>query len=130
MSYNLFNYPGSDTTTRNPYFRTTIASVVPDVLVVQEMTSQAGVNGFLNNVLNIVSSGYAAGTFIDGPDTDSEIFYKSTKFTFLANNAIPTTLRNINEFIIRENSTGDTLIIYSVHLKASTGTTNEQQRFS
>jgi len=25
MSYNLLNYPGNDTTTRNPYFRTVIA---------------------------------------------------------------------------------------------------------
>ena len=80
--------------------------------------------------MNVASSGYAAGTFIDGPDTDCEIFYKTSAFTFLANNAIPTTLRNIYEFIIRENSTGDTLRIYSVHLKASTGTTNEQQRLA
>ena len=70
MSYNLLNYPGNDTTVRNPYFRTTIAETLPDVLVCQEMTSQAGVNGFLNNVLLPVYSGYAAGTFIDGPDTD------------------------------------------------------------
>ena len=130
MSYNLLNYPGTDTTTRNPYFRTTIASVLPDILIVQEITSLAGVNGFLNNVLNTVSSDYAAGTFIDGPDTDSEIFYKSAAFTFLANNPISTSLRNINEFVLRENTTGDTLRIYSVHLKASSGTTNEQRRLS
>jgi endonuclease/exonuclease/phosphatase family metal-dependent hydrolase len=130
MSYNLLNYPGTDTTTRNPYFRTTIASVLPDILIVQEITSLAGVNGFLNDVLNTVSSGYAAGTFIDGPDTDSEIFYKSAAFTFLANNPISTSLRNINEFVLRENTTGDTLRIYSVHLKASSGTTNEQRRLS
>jgi hypothetical protein len=28
MNYNLLNYPGTDTTTRNPYFRTTIAAVI------------------------------------------------------------------------------------------------------
>lgn len=130
MSYNLLNYPGSDTTGRNPYFRTTIESVVPDILVVQEITSQAGVNGFLNNVLNVVSSGYAAGSFIDGPDTDNAIFYKTNSFTFLGNNPIFTSLRDISEFVLIENTSGDTIRIYSVHLKASSGSTNEQQRLA
>ena len=40
MNYNLLNYPGSDTTTRNPYFREIIASTNPDIIAVQEMTSQ------------------------------------------------------------------------------------------
>jgi hypothetical protein len=128
MSYNLLNYPGSTSSERNPHFRTVIASTNPDILVVQEITSQAGINGFLNNVLNVASSGFAAGTFIDGPDTDNGIFYKPASFTFLANNVIATDLRNINEFVLTENTTGDTLRIYSVHLKASTGTTNQQQR--
>jgi endonuclease/exonuclease/phosphatase family metal-dependent hydrolase len=130
MSYNLLNYPGTDTTTRNPYFRTIFSSVEPDILVVQEVISQAGIDGFLNNVLNAAGSGYAAGTFINGPDTDNGIFYKTENFTFLVNNRIPTTLRDINEFLLRENSTGDTLRIYSVHLKASSGATNEQQRLA
>lgn len=130
MSYNLLNYPGNDTTTRNPYFRTIVSAVLPDILVCQEVTSQAGVNGFLNNVLLPYYSGYAAGIFIDGPDTDSEIFYKSDVFTFISNTAIPTDLRNIYEFKLLENSSGDTLSIYSVHLKASTGTSNEQQRLA
>jgi hypothetical protein len=130
MSYNLLNYPGTDTTTRNPYLRTVISSVAPDILVAQEVTSQAGVDGFLNNVLNSVLPGYSAGIFINGPDTDNAIFLKSSAFTFLSNNPIQTTLRDINEFVIRENLSGDTLKIYSVHLKASSGSTNEQQRLA
>jgi len=128
MSYNLLNYPGNDTTTRNPYFRTIIKNVRPDVLVVQEMTSQSGVDGFLNNVLNSVSSGYAAGTFIDGPDTDCEIYFKSSLFKFISNKPIQTALRNIYEFTIVDLTNKDTLRIYSVHLKASSGTTNEEKR--
>jgi endonuclease/exonuclease/phosphatase family metal-dependent hydrolase len=130
MSYNLLNYPGSTSAERNPYFRTTIASVEPDVLVVQEILSQAGVNEFLNNVLNVASSGYAAGTFINGPDTDSEIFFKSAYFTFISNTPIPTDLRYIYEFKLVEIASGDTIRIYSVHLKASSGSGNEQQRLA
>ena len=130
LSYNLLNYPGNDAAIRNPYFRTVIQNTLPDILVVQEMLSQTGVNGFLNNVLNVASSGFAAGTFLDGPDTDNAIFYKTSSFTFLANNPIQTDLRNISEFILRENSTGDTLRIYSLHLKAGNASSDQQQRLS
>ena len=130
MSYNLLNYPGSDSAIRNPYFRTVIAYTIPDILVVQEILSQAGVDGFVNNVLNVASSGYASGIFLDGPDTDNAIFYKTASFTFLANNPIITSLRNINEFVLTENTTGDTLRIYSVHLKAGTATSDQQQRLA
>lgn len=130
MSYNLLNYPGSDSAIRNPYFRTVIANTEPDILVVQEILSQTGVNSFLNNVLNIAASGYAVGIFIDGPDTDNAIFYKSASFTFLVNNVITTSLRNINEFILTENITGDTIRIYSLHLKAGTASSDQQQRLA
>lgn len=128
MTYNLLNYPGSDTTTRNPHFRTIFTNIQPDILVVQEVTSLAGVNGFLSNVLNSVSSGYSAGLFIDGPDTDNAIFYKNSVFTFVSNTPIKTALRDINEFKLVYNGTGDTLILYSLHLKASSGSSNEQLR--
>ncbi len=128
MDYNLLNYPGSNSSTRNPYFKQTLTYTQPDILVVEEINSQAGVNEFLNNVLIPVNSDYASGTFIDGPDTDSEIFFKSSLFTFISNTAISTELRNIYEFKIYNNQTLDTLIIFSVHLKASSGTDNEQKR--
>lgn len=113
------NYPVVDTTVRNPYFRTIFSNIQPDILVVQEMHSLAGQTGFLNNVLNVASSGYAAGQFINGPDTDRSIFFKSIHFTFLSNTPISTALRDINEFRLRHNLSGDTLIIYAVHLKAN-----------
>ncbi|HEY5536099.1 MAG TPA: T9SS type A sorting domain-containing protein [Ignavibacteria bacterium] len=127
-SYNLLGYPGTDTATRHPYYRTVISSINPDILVVQEMASQAGVNGFLNGVMNYYGNFYSPGIFIDGPDTDQEIFYKTSLFIFLSNTPIHTALRDINEFKIVHITTHDTLRIYSVHLKASTGTANELAR--
>lgn len=119
MTYNVLNLVLTDTLERNPHFRTIFSNIQPDILVCQEMTSQTGVNGFLIRVLNRVSSGYAAGTFINGFDTDNAIYYKTSLFTFLSNTPIQTALRDINEFKLRYNSTGDTVIIYSVHLKAN-----------
>ncbi len=133
MSSNLLNYPDNsnptaDSTARHPYYRTIAAATLPDIMVVDEMNSQTGMNWFLAKVLNTVSSGYAAGTFINGFDTDNGIFYKTSKFSFIANKRIITDLRDINEFKLVHTLTGDTLRIYAVHLKASTGSSEEAQR--
>ena len=128
MTYNVLNLVLTDTLVRNPHFRTIFSNIQPDILVCQEMTSQTGVNGFLVRVLNRVSSGYAAGTFINGFDTDNAIYYKSNLFTFISNTPINTELRDINEFKLVYNATGDTLIIYSVHLKADDSSADSLQR--
>jgi len=95
---------------------------------VQEITSQSGVDGYLSNVMNVGRTDYNSGTFINGPDTDNGIYYKSTKFIFLSNTPVQTALRDINEFKLVHIQTKDTLRIYSVHLKASTGSANELLR--
>lgn len=124
MTYNLLNFTESSSN-RTPYFKTIIDHVNPDILVVQEVISQASLNIFYNQVLN---TSWSKGVFIDGPDTDNAIFFKSELFTFAGNTAIPTALRNISEFKMIYRPTGDTLLIYSVHLKSSSGGTNEAQR--
>ncbi len=129
MSYNLLNYPDVDSAIRNPNFRVVVRSAAPDILVVQEMTSQAGMDGFLSNVMNAYGNVYSAGTFIDGTDTDNGIFFKTAKFRFISNTRIRTALRDINMFrIIHVSYPADTLRIFSVHLKSSSGAANEQLR--
>ncbi|MEO8664228.1 MAG: endonuclease/exonuclease/phosphatase family protein [Ignavibacteria bacterium] len=119
MTYNLLNYPGTDTAVRNPYFRTVVSSADPDILIVSEITSQTGVNIFLSKILNSLSVTYSAGVFIDGTDTDNAIFFKTAKFNFISNTPIATQLRNISEFKICDKIYNDTLRIFGVHLKAN-----------
>ena len=83
------------------------------------MSHQASVDSFLSKILNRSASGYASGTFINGNDLDRALFYKSNLFTFISNSPIHTTLRDINEFRLKHNASGDTLIIFAVHLKAN-----------
>lgn len=128
MTYNLLNYPGSTGATREPFFRTIVNGVNPDILVVQELSSAAGVSSFLNNVLNYTGTSYSAGSFIDGPDSDNGIYFKDSLFTFVSHQVVQTTLRNISAFRLRHLVSGDTLIIYSVHLKASNSQADEDQR--
>lgn len=132
-AYNLLDYPDgansqADTALRNPGFRTIIAAVNPDILVVTELNSLSGMNGFLVNVMNASVSSFGAATFIDGPDSDNGLFYRTSKFTFISHKQIKTELRNISEFKLVHINSGDTIRVYAVHLKASSGTANELQR--
>lgn len=133
MNWNLLNYPAQsnivvDTTTRHPHYRTILGYANPDIFVAQEVTGQNGVDFFLSNVLNVNSNTYTAGTFINGFDTDNAIFFKSSKFIFISNTPITTDLRDITEFKLKHILSGDTLRIYSVHLKASSTAPDEVQR--
>ena len=126
MAWNLLNYIDAS---RDQYYRTVIRYAKPDVLVVEEMTSQAMVDNFFANVVDAVSPGeFSEGTFIDGPDTDNEIFFKTPGLEFVSNTPIATALRNISEFTMYSPAAADTLRLFAVHLKASSGTTNEADR--
>jgi hypothetical protein len=88
-------------------------------------------NGFLSSVMNAYGNVYSMGTFIDGTDTDNGIFFRTSKFRYISNTRIRTSLRDINEFkMVHVSYPTDTLRIFSVHLKSSTGINNEIQRAS
>ena len=127
MDYNLLDYSSSNASSRDPYFRTIIQEADPDILVVQEISSsqgQASVNAFLNNVLKVIGD-FVAGIFIQGPDTNNAIFFKDSLFTFISNTPIDSGPangdRDINGFKLVVKASLDTFIVYSAHLKASTG---------
>ncbi len=134
MSYNLLNYPASgtayadDTTQRHPSYRTIFQSADADILVVQELNSGNGLNEFHSTVLNQDGPIYSMGPFINGYDSDNGIFFKTAQFHSCTNKRIDTELRDINEFKLVHTLSGDTIRIYSVHLKASSGSSNEAQR--
>uniref|UniRef100_A0A832I305 Choice-of-anchor D domain-containing protein n=1 Tax=Eiseniibacteriota bacterium TaxID=2212470 RepID=A0A832I305_UNCEI len=138
VNYNILNYPGPSVSVRNPHFRTILEPLEPDVVVVQEMTSQAGVDSFRNNVLNVLWPGeWASAPFINGNDTDNALFYRTTKVQFLGGWAwYPNPLnllRLVNCYRLKPVgyvSEQAEFRVYSQHLKASTGSTNEAQRLA
>jgi endonuclease/exonuclease/phosphatase family metal-dependent hydrolase len=118
-TYNLLRYPGRDAAQRNVYFRTVVHTIDPDVLAVQEMESQPGVDFFLSDVLNYTEPNkYATVPFHDGTDTDNGFFYKSSVVDFLGASYIGTDLRDIAEYRFVLTGFSDTVRLYSVHLNA------------
>jgi hypothetical protein len=132
LEYNVTNYSSG----RVNEFQTILfsefqgRSARPDVIVGQEFLSQAGVTNFLT-ILNTAPGSpgdYAAAPFVDGPDTDSAFFYRTSKVTFqqavvvAVGGNTPNHPRNIMRYDIRlagYTSTGASLSVYSSHMKAN-----------
>ncbi len=130
MSYNLLNYSGA----RDAEFRIVLEETAPDVVVVQEILSQAAVGNFLGNVLNFLEPGeWSAAVFTNGADTDNGLFYRTDRVDTLSHFDVETELRQIDEWRIRPAgyaSPEAELRLYSVHLKASQGSQEEAQRLA
>ena len=132
MTYNVLNFPGS-TADRVSSFAFILDQFRPDILVVSEMQTEAGMNLFLEEALNHSTEEYSAGNFINGTDTDNSVFYKHEKVNFIDNLSISTSLRLINGYRFTIKNHADTTFqfqVFSAHLKASQGTTNEDRRLA
>ncbi|MFN8586609.1 MAG: choice-of-anchor D domain-containing protein [Candidatus Eisenbacteria bacterium] len=128
INHNILNYPGTTGAARDPNYRVIYSPLAPDIVVTQEMTSQAGCTQFLAS-MNVMNPGEWAGVpFVDGPDTDSGVFYKTAKLQFInqwsfyPNSA--NLLRLVHAYRFRPvgyTTNAADFIVYAVHLKASTG---------
>ena len=77
MTYNLLRYPSAIGDSREDDFRVVFAEIVPDLVIVQEITSTSGATEFLNDVLNTLEPGeWALAPFVNGPDTDNACYYR------------------------------------------------------
>ena len=124
MTYNGLKLDGTDTD-RQAAFQTVLEASNPDILLMQEIVDAAGADLILNS-LNAGGVQYARANFINGVDTDNMLFYRTSIGSLISQNEIPTTLREISEYVMQ---IGDNQIrFYSAHLKASSGSTNEQRR--
>lgn len=152
VSWNVTNYSTSIPSARDTAFQTAIYGVVPagltlegqsmapDVFVGQEFLSQAAVDRFLI-VLNTAPSSpgdWAAAPFVDGPDTDSAFFYRTSRVEYLGTTTIAlgststaNQPRDTRRYDIRPTgytAASASMGIYSVHMKAQGGTNSSGRR--
>lgn len=134
MNYNMLNWSGASGAARTGHMLSVTRGVGPDLVVGQELIDQAGVDLFRDSVLNWLEPGeWVAAPFDNGPDSDNALWYKPAKWTYLGKKEIPTALRNASRFHMRlagYNGVGAEVYVYSFHLKASSGSTNEALRLA
>jgi endonuclease/exonuclease/phosphatase family metal-dependent hydrolase len=124
MTWNVLNF-SENSADRVPYLRTVLDSMKPELLAVQEVYGEAGAGYFRDEVLQ---GTMAMAPFVPGPNTDNALFYDSLLFSSVSMTVLPTALRDINWYTLRHTNSGDTLHVFSVHLKSSPGSANELQR--
>ncbi len=125
VTYNVLKFSESVSQDRLDALQAVIRFIEPDLLCVQEMSSARGLAVFQSSVLDET---YQAVPFHDGPDTDNALFFHKSKFRFIEANYLSTDLRDIAEYVLEHLPSGEILRVYSLHLKASQGTDNEQRR--
>ncbi|MCK4654914.1 MAG: T9SS type A sorting domain-containing protein [Candidatus Cloacimonetes bacterium] len=125
VTYNVLNFSYDSGIARYDYFQSVVEAIEPDVVLLQEMINQEGADLFLD-ILNSNGDEFDAADFIDGYYTDNMLYYRTSIVTFISQDTIQTSLRDISEYVL---SIGDNPIrFYTCHLKASQGSSNEQQR--
>ncbi len=129
-TYNVLNYGTSNDDGRIPMYATIMQEIKPDILVCQEVVDNSLGPQFISNVLTW--SSFGASPFVDGRDTDNQLFYDLRKLRLLTHRQIGTELRNISEYMLERfpvaGQQPDTLVVYSGHLKANNDDASAAQR--
>ena len=134
MTYNLLNFEDEDD--REANFISILDFVEPDLIVAQEVVGQTGFNHFKSDVLDIYEPGeWASAPFTNqSAQQDIALYYKHEHFSYTSTSTINTAsssgLRDVVEFVMVHESSGIEFNIYGVHLKASSGEENAQQRLA
>ncbi len=128
VTYNILNFPDAIGMQRIDDFRKIIDFEYPDILVVQEMQSQEGIDLFIDSVMNYQENLFEVVPFNDGPDTDNALFYRRDKVEYLSSQYLPTPIRDIAEYRLKIIDSQREFYIFSVHFKSSQGSNNEMIR--
>ncbi len=143
--WNITNWGGNDAT-RAAAFKTAIygefsgRSLAPDIFIGEEYTSSTGWSQFLS-ILNTAPNSpgdWAAAPFVDGADTETCFFYRTSKIQYLGmttvaigSSSTSNQPRNTYRYDIRPvgyTSAATTIACYGGHWKAGTTTTDEARR--
>ncbi|MBS1706519.1 MAG: hypothetical protein JST40_11645 [Armatimonadetes bacterium] len=143
-SWNVTNY-GSSSTDRTAAFQTCFygvfenRSLAPDVLICQEFLDATAVTNF-RNLLNTATNSpgdWASIAFVNGPDTDSTFFYRTSKVEYLGYKLVhgggnaPEVPRNVMRYDFRPVGypvDEATMAIYSSHMKSGSTTSDIDRR--
>ena len=140
VSYNLLNFPdgrndcGTNINVPNRFdtLRKILNFAQPDIFVACEIQNKKGADSILNRSLNVFGqTNYASADYhsdSNGGDLQNMLYYNNNKLTLHSQNAIETSVRDIDHYVLYVNDPSlstyfDTtfLEVYMCHLKAGSG---------
>ena len=132
LTYNLLNY--EDENNREGDYVMILDLVEPDLIIAQEIIGQTGYSHFQSDVLDVLEPNtWSSAPFTNqSAQQDIALYYKSDIFTFIGTNVVYTAqssgTRDVIEWVMLHNLSGVEFNVYGVHLKASSGSSNANQR--
>ena len=132
LTYNLLNY--EDENNREDDYVMILDLVEPDLIIAQEIIGQTGYAHFQSDVLNVLEPNiWSSAPFTNqSAQQDIALYYKSDIFTFIGTSVVYTAqssgTRDVIEWVMLHNLSGVEFNVYGVHLKASSGSSNANQR--
>ncbi|WP_452220416.1 T9SS type A sorting domain-containing protein [Lacinutrix salivirga] len=142
MFYNLLNYPLQEpAATRLGYLEYVLGTYQPDLFMVCELNNSSGANDILGS-LQTINSNFAMASFelntsddniSDQNDLQNLLYYDSSKFILESQAIVTSIFRDFNHYTLKLNSVNQSSnpVIFHIivcHLKASSGTNNQQLR--
>ena len=131
MNYNVLRMTGS-TSTRANYIKKVVDYVQPDLVILQEIEHQDGLDMLLNTAFNVDSTVFAAGKLPSSSWMKSGIIYRKSKIDISEDVFISTVLRDISGYTIslkNAHSNVAPFTVFGAHLKASDGNSEANQRW-
>jgi hypothetical protein len=138
-TWNLLGYDDSANPNsippRQPYFRTAMAAMDPDLIIVQELKTSSAADSFLTNVLNVIQPGqWVRGPFIlsSPKPTESCAYWKPAKVN--VTNSVSIDVggpRLVLICVVKPNgylTNPGWFRLYSIHLKAGNTTADSTTR--
>jgi len=131
VDWNVLNFPGAYGPVRAPYFQQALGAMDPDILVTQEIIGSSGLDDFLQMILEPLNPGeWVAAPWHDSYDTDAALFIRNGVAEVVDSGWLDTALRDIYWWDLELPASSDTFRLYTLHLKASSGSSNETKRFN
>ena len=121
MNYNVLRFDGN-TTVRAKHIKTVVDFVKPDIIILQEIEHQNGMDLLLSNVFNIDDTSFAAAPLPSTQWMKNGIIYNKAKLDLTSHKFVSTVLRDIPGYTLsikNAHSNVSPLTIFAAHLKAS-----------
>ena len=143
MFYNVLNYPLQEPASRIQNLEVIITDYSPDLFMICELNNEAGADNILN-IMQYANSNYQRAVFQfnmsddnigDQNELQNMLYYDSSKFSLESQTIVASSYRDFNHYILKIKTVdADTnpiyLDVFVSHLKASSGTTNQQLRLA
>ncbi len=143
MFYNVLNFPLQEPATqRLNNLETILLDYQPDLFMICELNNSSGATSILNMMQQAINPNYQMANFVlngsddtigNQNDLQNLIYFDSTKFSLESQTEVNTIFRDFNHYVLKLNTVNQAsnpieINIIVCHLKASSGTDNQQLR--